>query len=119
MCTSSYCTEIDPFIYNAAVTHFNLDLSSDIHSINLVDATKFISQVSNLHAEMNGTLQKWSHVIHDVYAGGTLPLEAYSKEFWEDLRGVVEDDGIVSVVSGVWMMRWGLTREEHRWSAGE
>ena len=49
---------------------------------------------------MNGTMQKWSYVIHDCFTGGGVPGEVFTIEFWQELVGLVEEDGIVAVVSG-------------------
>jgi hypothetical protein len=43
-------------------------------------------------------MTKWSYVIHDCFSGGSVPGELYTVEFWEELVGMVETDGIVAVV---------------------
>lgn len=85
-------------MYTAAKDYFNLTLSND-SIINLMDGNAYVQQLASLQLanEYNGT--KWSYVIQDCYTGGSLPGEMFTREFWEDLSGLVEDDGIVAMVS--------------------
>lgn len=92
--------EIDPAVYRAAVDYFDLRLSpeSDIDTISLLPGQDYISRMSNWNDASNGTMQKWSYVIHDCFSAGKLPVEVYTAEFWRELASMTEDDGVVAAV---------------------
>ena len=83
--------ELDPAVYQAAVTYFNFSApaSSTIH---LMDGATYIHELAR-------SAPKWDFVIHDCFTGGQIPVHLFSKEFWTDLAGLMEEDGIVAVVS--------------------
>jgi hypothetical protein len=90
--------ELDPLVYRAAVQHYNLRLRPG-SSVNLVDVISYVEQIAATDTEVERA--KWSYVVHDLYAGGTLPIGAYTLDFWTKVAELTEVDGIVSVVSQV------------------
>ena len=86
-------------MYRAAVDHFELVNTTEDDTINLIDGSAYVSELARINVEMEGQLQKWTYVVHDCFTGGGVPGDVYTKEFWEELRDLVEDDGIVAVVS--------------------
>lgn len=88
--------ELDPLVYRAAVQHYNLRLRPG-SSVNLVDVISYVEQLAATDTEVERA--KWSYVVHDLYAGGTLPIGAYTLDFWTRVAELTETDGIVSVVS--------------------
>jgi hypothetical protein len=88
--------ELDPLVYRAAVQHYNLRLRPG-SSVNLVDVISYVEQLAATDTEVERV--KWSYVVHDLYAGGTLPIGAYTLDFWTKVAELAEADGIVSVVS--------------------
>ena len=96
--------EIDPTVYRTAKYYFDFRLSSvpDLDTINIMPAQDYITDMAAWNAQGiergEGGIQKWSYVIHDCFSAGRLPHQVYTREFWIDLAGLVEDDGVVAVV---------------------
>ena len=106
--------ELDPVVYNAAKKYFDFDLPSEDSTINLIDGAAYISELARMNRETEGELQKWDYVVHDCFTGGAVPSEVFTREFWGELCELVEDDGIVAVVSHAWVSRGSqLIRAEH------
>ena len=59
----------------------------------------YVSHLAELSRAGLYNATKWSYVIQDCFTGGSVPGEMFTKEFWEDLVLLLQDDGIVSVVS--------------------
>jgi hypothetical protein len=38
-------------------------------------------------------------VVHDCFSGGGVPQHMFTMEFWDDLKSVIHEDGVVAVVS--------------------
>lgn len=91
--------EIDPLVHQMAVNHFGLHLPESSTTINILSGSSYVSRIAQMNRDINHTLQKWSHVIHDCFSAGNVPMEMYTKGFWEDLSELVEVDGIIAVVS--------------------
>ncbi|ORX36593.1 hypothetical protein BD324DRAFT_626451 [Kockovaella imperatae] len=89
--------ELDPVVYKAAINHFGLRAPSESDTVNIIDGSVYLSELSRVNNDTSGQLQKWSHVVHDCFTGGGVPGEVFTKEFWEDLISLTEDDGIVVV----------------------
>lgn len=89
--------EIDPAVYVAARTYFGLPDPGD-GKIFLQDARGFIRRRKQ-KLEAGEDLPKFDVVIHDVFSGGGVPGHLFTSEFWNDLKGVVKEDGVVAVVS--------------------
>ncbi|KAL0250486.1 hypothetical protein I308_102664 [Cryptococcus tetragattii IND107] len=101
--------EIDPVVFTATETYFNLP-SSHLTSVNLLDGSAFISELASL-SRVNTTdpsldskaltalekLPKWDFVVQDCFTGGSVPGEMFTKEFWEDLGEVVAEDGLIAM----------------------
>lgn len=86
-------------MYHAARDYFNATLPEASTTISLMPGQDYVAQVAQINEQTNGTMQKWSYVIHDCFSAGKLPVEVFAMEFWEELSGLVEVDGIVGVVS--------------------
>ena len=88
--------ELDPMIYNLTLTHFGVPEPEEIH---ITDARAFVSQRAasiTLDAKVD---ERFDYVIHDLQTGGKYPSHAFTMEFWRDVKVLLKDDGIVSVVS--------------------
>nr|XP_019046368.1 hypothetical protein I302_05112 [Kwoniella bestiolae CBS 10118]OCF25298.1 hypothetical protein I302_05112 [Kwoniella bestiolae CBS 10118] len=99
--------EIDPAVYLAAQNHFQL-YTPNVASTNIMDGSKFVSQLAELKKAQSqslqadnesegGTVPTWDYVIQDCFTGGSVPGEMFTKEFWEDLGEMVKSDGIVAM----------------------
>jgi len=91
--------EIDPAVYNASRQYFGLpDLPSD--RVFLEDARVVLAekrQSALQHGISNN--KRYDYVVHDCYSGGGVPAHLFTVQFWEDLKIVMNPDGVVAVVS--------------------
>lgn len=91
--------EIDAAVYNASRQYFGLpNLDSD--RIYLEDAGVVVAEKRRLALE-NGisSADKYDYVVHDCFSGGGVPAHLYTLEFWEDLKTIMNPEGVVAVVS--------------------
>jgi spermidine synthase len=90
--------EIDPAVYNASRQYFGLpDLPSD--RVFLEDARVVLAE-KRQSALQNGisSNEKYDYVVHDCFSGGGVPAHIFTVQFWEDLKVVMNPDGVVAVV---------------------
>jgi hypothetical protein len=88
--------EIDPAVYEAARTYFGLpDPGKD--RVFLEDARKWVVKRSDA-IESGANLPRFDIVIHDCFSGGGVPSQLFTKEFWGNLKRVVDTEGVVVVV---------------------
>ena len=43
--------------------------------------------------------ERYNVIVHDVFTGGALPEGMFTSEFWDSLRILIRDEGVVAVVS--------------------
>ncbi|KAF9653443.1 S-adenosyl-L-methionine-dependent methyltransferase [Thelephora ganbajun] len=89
--------EIDPAVYDAARTYFGLPDPGE-GRVFLQDARGFTWDRKR-KLETGEDLPKFDVVIHDVFSGGGLPGHLFTLEFWNDLKDVMKEDGVVVVAS--------------------
>jgi len=89
--------EIDPAVYDAARTYFGLPEPGE-GRVFLQDARGFTLQRKR-KLESGENLPKFDVVIHDVFSGGGVPDHLFTSEFWNELKGVMKEDGVAVVVS--------------------
>ena len=78
--------EIDPFITSLVQKYFNLPGNlTMIHSDAIVALSHWDSK-------------QFDYIIHDVFAGGTEPLNLFTVEFLRNIRAVLSDTGFVAIV---------------------
>lgn len=85
-------------VYEYATEHFGLHLPISTSTINILPVDQYVEQIASMNRDLNDTLQKWSYVVHDCSSSGSIPLRAYSMEFWSDLNEMLEVDALVTVV---------------------
>ncbi|KAF8969500.1 spermidine synthase [Flammula alnicola] len=87
--------EIDPAVYNAARTFFGLpDPGSE--KVFLEDARAWTAkQRAAVEAGNKRTL--FDIVVHDCFSGGGVPQHIFTMEFWDDLKAVMEPEGVLVV----------------------
>ena len=76
--------EIDPVVRDYATTYFDLPP----HNIIIGDA---ISTVKTLRKS------SYDYIIHDVFTGGVEPLELFTHDFLNDLKGLLTDQGTIAI----------------------
>ena len=89
--------EIDSAVYDAARTYFGLPDPGE-GRVFLQDARGF-ARNRKQRLDSGEDLHKFDVVIHDVFSGGGVPGHLFTSEFWNDLKGTMEEDGVVVVVS--------------------
>lgn len=82
--------EIDPVVYNFALKYF--DLPSN-HTPVIADA---VSYVDDVRAAGNTT---FDYIVHDVFTGGAEPVELFTLEFMHGLSTLLNEDGVIAIVS--------------------
>ena len=91
--------EIDPAVYNASRQYFGLpDLGSErvfIRDARAVIAEKRFTALQNNARDV----AKYDYVVHDCFSGGGVPAHLFTVEFWEDLKVIMNPEGVVAVVS--------------------
>ena len=91
--------EIDPAVYNASRQYFGLpDLGSErvfIQDARAVVAEKRLASLQHGASDV----VKYDYVVHDCFSGGMVPAHLFTVEFWEDLKVIMNPEGVVAVVS--------------------
>jgi spermidine synthase len=88
--------EIDRAVYNASRQYFGLpDLDGD--RVFLEDARVVVAEKRRLMRHSNA--DKYDYVVHDCFSGGGVPAHLFTLQFWEDLKGIMNAEGVVAVVS--------------------
>ena len=91
--------EIDPAVYNATRLYFGLpDLGSE--RVFIRDARAVVAE-KRLTAQQHNApdVAKYDYVVHDCFSGGQVPAHLFTVEFWEDLKVIMNPEGVVAVVS--------------------
>ncbi|KAI0036731.1 hypothetical protein K488DRAFT_75740 [Vararia minispora EC-137] len=87
--------EIDPAVYNASRQYFGLPEPAP-EILFLSDARRVVlEKARERRVEAKGDL--YDYVIHDLFSGGAVPGHLFTLEFWEDLKTIMNPDGIVAV----------------------
>ncbi|TFY78516.1 hypothetical protein EWM64_g5497 [Hericium alpestre] len=87
--------EIDPAVYNASRQFFGLpDLGPD--RVFLEDARRFVHRRKE-QVQAGDVKEKFDYVVHDCFSGGGVPGHIFSLQFWDDLKEVMNPEGVVAV----------------------
>jgi len=88
--------DIDPVVCDYASQFFDLVRPDAIH---IEDARSWVHDRAALHKSdiAKGKVPLFDMVIHDCFSGGSVPGHLFTIEFWDDLKQVVDPDGIVAV----------------------
>ena len=91
--------EIDPAVYNASRQYFGLpDLGSE--RVFIRDARAVIAEKRFTTLQHNAPdVARYDYVVHDCFSGGGVPAHLFTVEFWEDLKIIMNPEGVVAVVS--------------------
>jgi len=82
--------EIDPVVYRFAREYFNLPKPQHVY---LQDARTWVQEHSTMAED-----DKFDYVIHDCFSGGGVPQHIYTVEFWDSLKSILKEDGVLAVV---------------------
>jgi spermidine synthase len=97
---STTIVELDPAVYAAARKYFGLPDPGPA-KIFLEDARAWVTQKrSNIAAaDPEGKPELYDIVVHDCFSGGGVPKHIFTVEFWEDLKMIMNPEGVLAVVS--------------------
>lgn len=90
--------EIDPVVHDFATKYFRLP---ETHTEVIDDAVSYASLVAG-GFDYNGHVgRKFDYIVHDVFTGGAEPVELFTLEFLQDLRTMLNPNGVIAIVSHV------------------
>jgi len=82
--------EIDPVVHKYATQYFNLPTN---HTSIIGDA---VIEVKTLQKTAKS---RYDYIIHDVFTGGSEPLELFTEDFLLGLKNLLRSDGTIAIVS--------------------
>jgi hypothetical protein len=80
--------ELDPVVHYYATKYFDL---SPNHTAVISDAVSFVAETSATKPE------SYNYIIHDVFTGGAEPVHLFTLEFFQGLKDLLTDDGVVAI----------------------
>ena len=83
--------ELDPTVYKFALEHFDFPKK---HNAAIGDAVQIVGNTAKA-----GIKDMYDYVIHDVFTGGSVPVQLFSTDFLEDLQTLMKPDGVIAIVS--------------------
>ncbi|KAG6903427.1 hypothetical protein C0995_005450 [Termitomyces sp. Mi166 len=100
--------EIDPAVYDAARTYFGLP-DPGPGRVFLEDARAWVER-ERKKAEIGKTERLYDFVVHDCFSGGGVPGHIFTLEFWQDLKTIMQPEGVVAVSDSTRMILATLER---------
>lgn len=88
--------EIDPAVYTAARTYFGLP-DPGPGKVFLEDARKWTAK-KRVSIEVGNKETLYDIVVHDCFSGGGVPEHIFTFQFWNDLKTVMQPEGVLVVV---------------------
>jgi hypothetical protein len=97
---STTIVEIDPAVYAAARQYFGLS-DPGPGKVFLQDAKAWVTQkrASIVATDTVVKQELYDIVVHDCFSGGAVPKHIYTLEFWQDLKTIMNPEGVLAVVS--------------------
>lgn len=83
--------EIDPVVHEFATKYFNLPKN---HTVVIDDAVAFVDRAT---AAVPATFA-YDYIIHDVFTGGTEPVDLFTFEFLQNLKKLLKPEGVIAIV---------------------
>ncbi|OCL11959.1 spermine/spermidine synthase family protein [Glonium stellatum] len=80
--------ELDPVVHYFATKYFNL---SPNHIAAIDDAVFYVDEKARSHPN------SYDYIIHDVFTGGAEPVALFTIEFFEGLKSLLTDNGVVAI----------------------
>ncbi|KIY51928.1 spermine/spermidine synthase [Fistulina hepatica ATCC 64428] len=92
---STTIIEIDPAVYDAAREYFALPDPGPGH-VFLEDARGWVARNRAAARSISGS-PTFDFVVHDCFSGGGVPEHLYTVEFWDDMKALMQPEGIAVV----------------------
>ncbi|KAL8689782.1 MAG: hypothetical protein Q9218_004624 [Villophora microphyllina] len=86
---STTIVEIDPVVHSFATKHFNLPSN---HTAIIQDATIWVDHTLNIRNH-----KTYDYIIHDVFTGGAEPIDLFTTEFLQGLKGLLKAEGVIAI----------------------
>ena len=83
-------------VYDAAAKYFSYGKRWP-RSHSITDGVEYVHDAA-VAKRNNPDTPKWNYVVQDCFTAGSLPVELFTREFWEDVQDVISDDGLVVMV---------------------
>ncbi|KAL5889035.1 hypothetical protein ACKVWC_004287 [Pyricularia oryzae] len=80
--------EIDPTVYEFAAKHFHLLPN---HTPVIEDAVAYAKRLAS------SSDKRFDYIVNDVFTGGAEPVELFTLEFLQDLRTLLNPDGVIAI----------------------
>ena len=99
--TSSYNTtvvDVNPFLVPTVQAYFNVPAPDAVVS---QDPTIWVQRYAKQLVVGREGKERFDSVVHDVFDGGELPARMYTMEFWNATATVLDENGVLAVVSSV------------------
>lgn len=81
--------EIDPVVYDFATRYFDLPQT---HTAVISDAVTYASRLAE-------SGQQFDYIVHDVFTGGSEPVNLFTLEFLQDLHSLLKPGGVIALAS--------------------
>jgi len=95
---STTIVEIDPAVYAAARQYFGLP-DPGPNKVFLEDAKGWVTRKrESLATDIEGKQELYDIVVHDCFSGGAVPKHIFTLEFWDDLKMIMNPEGVLAVV---------------------
>jgi spermidine synthase len=107
--------EYDEVVYDAAAEFFSYGIRRP-RSKSIMDGAKYVQRAAEARRN-NPDTPRWNYVVQDCFTAGSLPVELFTRDFWNDIQDVVTEDGVVVMVSWCcWILAHNRTLQES-WTA--
>jgi spermidine synthase len=83
--------EIDPVVHKYASEYFGLPSN---HASYIEDAVKFIDRA----IESGSDDFQYNYILHDVFTGGAVPANLFTREIFTALSKLLKPDGVIAIV---------------------
>jgi spermidine synthase len=92
---STTIVEIDPAVYYAARRYFGMPEPGPGH-IFLEDARLWVER---RRKTLTTNDAPFDIIVHDCFSGGSVPGHLFTIEFWENLKSLMHEEGVLAIVS--------------------
>jgi hypothetical protein len=85
--------EYDQVVYDSAAKYFSYGKKRP-RSHAITDGAAYVRDAASAKRG-NPDAPRWNYVVQDCFSAGSLPVELFTTEFWNDVQDVLTPDGVV------------------------